>query len=135
MYSNKECLLVEILKCGTSDLDMLEETNYDMSDILEYLGGIDNKDFNDILYAIIKLGLNDLQDIINETTFDKNDLDIASELDTETDFDIFTNFQDTHIYTMCDNDKRKLYNKYFSNEIKAINDKIGFASIDIEVEE
>lgn len=66
MLTQQECILTHLLKCGTYDLAMLEDINYDLNDILDYLIENENLSLNNIFIEVFLKGQNDLKQCLFE---------------------------------------------------------------------
>lgn len=88
----KDDLLCALLNCGYLDLDFLLNLtkNYDIDELIDYvineLGETPN--VNNLIYATFNFFLRECADIIEEK---------GIELDPFEDFEIYTNYMDSHI--------------------------------------
>lgn len=66
MLSAKEIILTNILNCGTADLDMLEDINYDMDEIIDELQENDNLSLESIFETVFSKAADELEEAFNE---------------------------------------------------------------------
>ena len=67
MADFKTILLSELLDCGTSDVDILEDIEYDVSDLIEYCDMQFGKvTFNGLVVSAFAFGLRDFRKSIDE---------------------------------------------------------------------
>ena len=71
MLTTQQCILTHLLNCGTSDLCMLEDINYDLDEILDDLVENNCLSFNDLYRAVFNKGIDDLAERLQEQ---RNDL-------------------------------------------------------------
>jgi len=162
MISFKESILITLFGGGIADYDMLEQCNYDFEDILNIIKGftsIEEMSFNDILMGAIDLYRGNIENIIQdrieqlkqdidylerrlefvaygksdlyEIEVKKQELKDIEYLDTYNDIEYNTNYLDTNIW-FRDDETKEIYKKYFENEIKEENNKIGFVELDLD---
>lgn len=70
MLTQAECILTKLLNCGTADLSILEDVNYDLDDILDDLVVNNMLSFTSLINAIFCQGIYDLTEAINECKAD-----------------------------------------------------------------
>ena len=138
--TQQQCILTSLLKCGSMDLELLEQINYDLDDILGDLLDNGMLNLNELFSAVFQKGQSELQNIIDERKTDLiNEIEGLTEQDAEyeelnqelldldnlsleDDFSWFTNCLDTHIFLV----NLETYKKYFADEISDIENKMGF---------
>ena len=114
-----EQILAGILNCGYLDLRVLEDTEFDVIEMIEEM---EKPTLSDLIYEIFQRGINLLMETLSEK---QNDLDCPDEIKDlsgeDVDFDI--NFIASRIYFVNNSD---IWNKYFGSEIEEIEKKNGF---------
>lgn len=127
--TNQEAILCGLLDCGTADLPMLEDINYDIEDIVQELSQDGCLSLNNIFESVFRRGISDLQGAISDKKQDfegegnKEDAEKLSCLDPERDVEYYCNCLDTHIYFK---DNEETYREYLGEEISDIEDRMGF---------
>ena len=127
--TNQEAILCSLLDCGTADLPMLEDINYDVEDIVQELSQDSCLSLNNIFESVFQRGISDLQGAVNDLKQDfenednKEDAEKLSCLNPEKDVEYFCNCLDTHVYFTNNEDT---YRKYLAEEIGNIEDRMGF---------
>lgn len=58
----QECILTRILNCGSADLCLLENINYDLDNILDDLMENNDLSLNSIIREVFRMGARDLQE-------------------------------------------------------------------------
>lgn len=129
-----ENLLMAILKCGSDDLSLLENSNADFEEIVEYLkdNGVD-VNLQSIVTEMYENAKNDFFEKVNQrienlktesnlTKEEKLELDDISNL-SEDDFSFYFNCLDTHMSII---NNLEIYEKYFEEKIDAFEDYTGF---------
>ena len=71
MLTTQQCILTHLFNCGTSDLCMLDDINYDLDEILDDLVENNCLSFNDLYRAVFNKGIDDLAERLQEQ---RNDL-------------------------------------------------------------
>ena len=150
---SKEEILMELLECGSLDLGMLDECEYNFYDILEECDSFTEKlKFCDILYGAICLYQKNISNKIDERISELDDLmeelddqgladteefaeyeeeqKALKELDPYEDITNFINYIDTSI-GIPDENKKEIYSKYLSDIINEEDEQIGFVSLQI----
>ena len=64
MLTTQEYILTYLLNCGTEDLPMLEDINYDLDDILDELVETGRLSLNNIFEGVFRKGISELTDIV-----------------------------------------------------------------------
>ena len=54
---NRTNLLCTLLKCGTEDLALLDDVEYDFECILEYCESLDDLSLNSLMRAVFSIGI------------------------------------------------------------------------------
>ena len=141
MSNNRDYLLCTLLDCGTADLELLENINYDLDDITGLTD--DPMSLTSIIECVFKQAIEDLHqeiqnyianfhynddercdDCNNDCDFcDYPNLDEIGKLNPYEDIDYFINYLDTSIWFT---DKEKIYRKYFAEEISDIEHLMGW---------
>lgn len=62
MFTTQQCILMNLLNCGVCDLDLLEDINYDLDDILDYLKENGDLNINSIFREVFIAGALELQE-------------------------------------------------------------------------
>lgn len=76
---NSEWVLMKLLQCGVSDIQMLDDIKYDLYDIVGYLEDFGILSLNNILYEVYKKGLLELYGEFEEQSYDIS-LDIEEKI-------------------------------------------------------
>lgn len=137
-----ESLLCSVLNCGSLDLSILDDTEYDLGDIVTDLEDIGVKPtLNAITGEIFRKGQQDLKEKLEERIsnmkserdeFDERteeyqrvqrQIDDLEILDPDNDIDWFCNCLDTSIWF---SDNEEIYRKYLADEIKDVEYDMGF---------
>ena len=137
--TQKDCILTKILGCGSSDLEILEDINYDLDEIIDELQTEGCLSFTELIRAVFYKGIDELKDKVQEYLQDlwnelkegddaeiQKSIDEIETLNPEEDVEFFINYLDTHIY-FNNYEKEEIYHRYFEKEISCIEDKIGFS--------
>ena len=66
MFTQKECILMKILDCGSADLELLEDIEYDLDDIIDDLMENNCLSFNGILEEVFIKGAEDLANALED---------------------------------------------------------------------
>ena len=116
---NNEQILVKFLNCGFLDLKVLEDTKFD---VMEIISEMERPTLNDIIYSIFQKGIDLLLNALKEK---QRDFDCPDEIKylsgEDIDFDI--NFIASRIYF---SDNGDIWNKFFGSEIEDVEEKMGF---------
>ena len=116
---NNEQILVKFLNCGFLDLKVLEDTKFD---VMEIISEIERPTLNDIICTIFQKGIDLLLNALMEK---QRDFDCPEEIKylsgKDIDFDI--NFVASRIYFFNNSD---IWNKFFRAEIEDAEEKMGF---------
>lgn len=64
MLTTQECILTCLLNCGTADLSMLDDINYDLDDILEELMENGCLSLNNLFESVFRKGISELTDVV-----------------------------------------------------------------------
>ena len=132
-------LLSEILSCGPRDLEMLDKVEYAWNDVLDQLYCLTIREFgfNDLLRAIVTLGIIDIKEAIddriceleaipNERALDddeEKELTVLRELCPVNDIHASFNFCDTHIWF---ENNSEAYVEYLGDALDMFKDSTGF---------
>ena len=116
---NNEQILVKFLNCGFLDLKVLEDTKFD---VMEIISEMERPTLNDIIYSIFQKGIDLWLNALKEK---QRDFDCPDEIKylsgEDIDFDI--NFIASRIYF---SDNGDIWNKFFGSEIEDVEEKMGF---------
>ena len=139
-------ILTNLLNCGTEDLELLEDIEYDLDDILEYLKKSDDFNINSIFREVFMKGASDLEEafenqkeeikeqILNEMRihmFDlmkydelANDLELldSDKLKPTRDLNYYVNYLDTHVYMK----HIDFYRRYMPDVVDEIESNMGW---------
>ena len=114
-----EQILAGILNCGYLDLRVLEDTEFDVIEMIEEM---EKPTLSDLIYEIFQKGIDLLMEALSEK---QNNLDCPDEIKDlsgeDIDFDI--NFIASRIYF---SDNGDIWNKFFGSEIEDVEEKMGF---------
>lgn len=150
MLTTQECVMTRILNCGTADLSLLDDINYDLDDILDSLMENNCLSLNGIFQKVFIRGAEELQeefenqkeDIkaeilyrieedeaenLTETEEHKeliSDLALleSGDLQPEDDLSYYLNYQDTHVFMK----HIDFYRRYMENTVDDIEYKMGW---------
>lgn len=150
MLTTQECVMTRILNCGTADLSLLDNINYDLDDILDSLMENNCLSLNGIFQKVFIRGAEELQeefenqkeDIkaeilyrieedeaenLTETEEHKeliSDLALleSGDLQPEDDLSYYLNYQDTHVFMK----HIDFYRRYMENTVDDIEYKMGW---------
>lgn len=75
MLTTQECVMTKILDCGTADLSLLDDINYDLDDIIDNLMENNCLSLNGIFREVFVMGAEELQE-----QFELQKEDIKSEI-------------------------------------------------------
>lgn len=134
-----------ILDCGSLDLNILDDVEYDFYDIVERLRmeGIPVT-LDSIVTEIFLQGISDINNALSETIeeteidlvnakIDKDEalineledkLENLKELEPDRDIEWYFNYLDTHIYFVNNNE---IYRDYLSEVIDSVENNMGFS--------
>ena len=64
MFTTQQCILMNLLNCGSADLSLLDDINYDLDDILDEL--VDNQclSLNNLLEGVFQKGICELTEVV-----------------------------------------------------------------------
>lgn len=142
--TGRESLLTSILNCGTLDLRLLDDVQYDWCEILEHYDG--EKTLNGLMRAVFRYGFGEIEQAVNnriceldaipnERELDddeEKELAALKELSPHDDFDSFHNYLDTHVY--CEQ-HGGTYKAYMSDALDGFENNTGFCISIIEEDE
>lgn len=156
MLTTQECVMTKILDCGTADLSLLDDINYDLDDIIDNLMENNCLSLNGIFQEVFIKGAEELQEEFknqkedikaeilykieeNETenlteTEEHKELisDLAllesGDLQPENDLEFYLNYQDTHVFMK----HIEFYRRYMENTVDDIEYKMGWSFKDID---
>ena len=128
-----QSFLCAALRCGTLDLNLLDDIEYDWEDVLERIDW-DNYGFNDVIRAVFDLGIIDIRDDVENRLFELNNFDHRTEeeeeeleallkLDPDNDFLSYHNYLDTSIWCEQHGD---IYHKYMQEALDTFEMRTGF---------
>ncbi len=131
--TGRESLLTAILDCGTDDLSLLDDVQYDWDDIFKRLED-DTHDLNSVMREVFQVGYEDIQiavvnhicDLESSGNLDDDEADeltLLRELDASEDFDSYHNYLDTHVW--CRN-HADTYRKYMMEALEEFEENTGF---------
>lgn len=131
--TGRESLLTAILDCGTDDLSLLDDVQYDWADIFKRLED-DTHDLNSVLREVFQVGYEDIQiavvnricELESSGTLDGDEADelvLLRELNAPKDFDSYHNYLDTHVW--CRN-HADTYKKYMTEALEEFEENTGF---------
>jgi hypothetical protein len=136
METNRDYLLTTLLNCGSLDLKLLDDVEYDWCDIIDKTEGV--RDINALMYEVFQMGYDGIQTKVNDRiceleAIETNERDLdedeeqekaeLSELDATEDFESFHNYLDTHVYCVKHWDT---YKKYMEDALDEFRDNTGF---------
>lgn len=135
--TGRESLLMAILDCGTDDLCLLDDVQYDWADIFNRLED-DTHDLNSVLREVFQVGYECIQAAVdaricelefielNERELDDDEaaeLALLRDLDASDDFVSYHNYLDTHVWCRCHMDT---YKKYMKEALEEFEEHTGF---------
>lgn len=142
MNDNLWLLLSEILDCGLGDLCILENCNYDWSEIIDYCKeNYRELTLENLFYSIIDFGMMDLVskikekiDEIKKEIYETDDKDKIDKLESvleklrkispQDDIGFYFNYLDSNVYF---NNNEEIYTKYLKDEIDNFENNTGFS--------
>lgn len=156
MLTTQECVMTKILDCGTADLSLLDDINYDLDDILDSLMENNCLSLNGIFQEVFIKGAEELQeefknqkeDIKAEILYkiEENETENLTEteehkefisdlallesgdLQPENDLEFYLNYQDTHVFMK----HIEFYRRYMENTVDDIEYKMGWSFKNID---
>lgn len=122
-----EDLLLALLDCGYMDLPMITDSQFEMYEIVDYAKdemGVENPKINDLIYAMLQLGIGIVATYIEENKEDvyeglsDEDKELFDSIEFEPfeDITVYTNCIDSHAY--LNDDKREYYEKFFPEALE-----------------
>lgn len=131
---NRTNLLCTLLKCGTEDLALLDDVEYDFECILEYCESLDDLSLNSLMRAVFSIGIGQIEEILEDeldyfesfcSGDDDNKIDALKNFDPFNDIQYFCNRLGTHVY-FVDDEVRELYQKYLPKALDIFERNTGF---------
>lgn len=134
--NGRESLLTAILDCGTADLSLLDDVQYDWYDIFKRMED-DTHDLNSVIREVFQVGYEDIQMAVDNRIGELEDIESARELnddeadelallrelDATEDFDSYHNFLDTSVWCQ---DHADTYKKYMTEALEEFEENTGF---------
>ena len=143
--SNKDRLLMAVLECGDADLSVLDDTQYDLGEIVDNLKiNGSSISLNSITDEIFRKGRAELKQAVKNAIQSRKDLqhetddteegemeyeslqeeiDALESLDPDKDMNWYCNWLDTSCWL---SENEAVYWEYLEEEIKSIEDNMGF---------
>lgn len=129
--SNQNVILKAILECGTDDLCVLDDIEYDLGDIVDGLlaEGI-KPTLNAITGKVFRKGVEELTQLISDRLCEPGEddseeaLSAIRSLSPEKDIGWFCNCLDTHIYFQ---ENERIYREHLADEISQVEESMGFS--------
>lgn len=133
-----ERMLTALFQCGTEDLRLLNDVQYDWEDVFDFDEfGFDGLNINYVMRRVFEIGFGDilearddriceLEAIPNERELDEDEeeeLRLLRNLKPYEDFSSYHNFLDTHVY--CDA-HGATYKNYLSDALDRFEEDTGF---------
>lgn len=133
-----EALFCQMFSCGSADLKLLDDVEYDWDDVLQQMDfPYEGMNFNDLLRAIFDVGFIQIRDAVNDrldelmgreehgwlTDEERVELRELRRLDPDNDFSTYCNCIDTHVY--CEK-HGGLYQQYMQHALDAFEDNTGW---------
>ena len=150
MLTTQECVMTKILDCGTADLSLLDDINYDLDDIIDVLMENNCLSLNGIFQEVFIKGAEELQEefenqkedikqeillrieedereeLAEEEEYEEliSDLSLleSGDLQPTNDLGFYLNYQDTHVFMK----HIDFYRKYMENTVDDIEYKMGW---------
>lgn len=132
-------LLCEMLSCGTMDLELLDQVEYDWDEVLGQLDWPDGEGFtfNRLMRAVVDVGIIhikeavddricELESIENERELDEDEVEeMASlhRLEPDQDIHSYHNCLDTHVWF---EQNGSIYRRYLTDALDNFEDNVGF---------
>lgn len=63
-FTTQECMMMHLLNCGSSDLSLLEDINYDLDETIDYLVENNDLSFNSLLREVFRMGVQELDEYV-----------------------------------------------------------------------
>lgn len=138
--SVKEDLLMELLDCGSADLDMLEDVHYPLYEVLDQIDYSDGGrfTFNDLMRAVVDVGIIYIQEAISDRICEIDAISCAGRplepdeeeelhvlqnvLNPDDDIKGFFNCLDTYVYFQNNAEE---YHRYLPEAIGSFEDNTG----------
>ena len=128
-----QAFMCAALRCGTLDLNLLDDIEYDWEDILDRIDWFDYG-FNDVMRAVFDLGIIDIREEVENRIFElksfddrspeeDEELEALSKLDPDNDFGSYHNYLDTNIW--CEK-HADIYHKYMWEALGTFEMRTGF---------
>ena len=142
MGNKLEYILMAMFGGGIADWQDIAETKYDWEEIFKnarnrYFGENIKLEMNDLYAEILTMARDELVEIIEEyveKANTKEEIILANKIEdiSKEDFEIFTNYLDTHIWFRGTEEQGTIIQELFEHKIDTINDKIGFTYINFD---
>lgn len=140
MITSREDFLMTLLHCGSLDLKLIDDVNYDWRNILDDVlleSDIEHLRINNVMRAVFSYGLLKIKDAVEDRVAYLKDIAKAKGLkskqaeelkalqvlDVDDDFESFHNCIDTHIW--CEK-HGNIYKKYMSRALDDFAEGTGF---------
>lgn len=136
MVKGKDDLLMQLLRCGSLDLALIDDVGYDFCDILEYCDGAEwvvSVGLNGVMRLVFEYGFEQIAKAINDRIeeLENEDLDEDGEkelsalrvLNPDDDMETYHNYLDTHVWCKEHYDT---YRKYLSEALDDFAEGTGF---------
>lgn len=128
-----QAFMCTALRCGTLDLNLLDNIEYDWEDVLDRIDWFDYG-FNDVMRAVFDLGIIDIREEVDNRIFElksfddrsseeDEELEALSKLDPDNDFGSYHNYLDTSIW--CEK-HADIYHKYMWEALGTFEIRTGF---------
>ena len=122
-----ENFLTCILECGESDLRLLEDVEYAWEDVMDQMDFPDYHKFNDVIRAVISLGIIDIKEWIEnrleEESISHEERTILMSLNPDQDIEAFCNYSSSEVYFTRFS---KQYHAYCQDILDVFKRKTGF---------
>lgn len=136
--NNKEKLLLTMLSCGTGDLAMLDDVQYDWREVLDQMDWPDdgNFNFNSLMRAVVDVGIIHIKETVenricelkaasSEQKLDedeKKELASLQVINPDKDIKSYHNWLDTNVWIQ---NNEEIYGKYLQDALDAFTDNTG----------
>lgn len=136
--NNKEKLLLAMLSCGTGDLAMLDDVQYDWREILDQLDWLDDGgfDFNRLMQAVVNVGIIHIKEAVENRICElkaassdqeldedeKKELASLQVINPDNDIKSYHNWLDTNVWIENHEDT---YGKYLQDALDDFTDNTG----------
>ena len=128
-----QAFMCAALRCGTLDLNLLDDIEYAWEDVLDRIDWFDYG-FNDVMRAVFDLGIIDIREEVDDRIFElksfddrspeeDEELEALSKLDPGNDFGSYHNYLDTSIW--CEK-HADIYHKYMWEALGTFEMRTGF---------